>query len=412
MFEQISRVRQLRTVLGAAIGLSGCYATLFFSTLTLFLKPIAAEFGWGRAQTAGATVLSMLGMAVGAVIVGRLIDRFGAAKTISASVILLCFLVATMSRVGSQPGALAALSFAIGLVGVATTPLGYLSVMPKLFDGKLGLALGCSMLGLGLGAVGMPVLAQSLIDSQGWRSAYVSLAGVALVCGALAWILIFAGFDETVVGANPASQMSEVGSGVSFGVAVRQPQFWLLTTIIFLVSAAALGYSVHAAAIITDRGLSGMDASKIVGVSAVGVMLGRLLGGALMDHFSAAKIAAISFGLGGLGLWLVASDTSNATLLLITAGFLASFAIGTEGDLIPFAVRRYFGNKSMGSIFGVVFSAYALGGVIGPIALGVAFDKTGDYRITLYVFAGLCVAAALLSLLLGPYRYAATKGKQ
>jgi MFS family permease len=394
-------------VIGAAIGLAGCYATLFFSTLSVFLKPIANEFGWGRAQTAGTTVLSMLGMAVGSVIVGRLIDRFGAAKTIAVSSVLLATLVAVMSQISSQPGALAALSFAIGLVGVATTPLGYLSVLPRLFDRRLGLALGLSMAGLGVGAVGMPVLAQHLVDLQGWRQAYVTLACVALGTAAIAWLLMFAGVRQPQSYAVSAMQQDAVLSGDTLSQAVRQPRFWLLALIIFFVSMAALGFAVHGFAVFTDRGLSGEEAARIGGTAAIGVMLGRLFGGALMDHFSASRVAATTFAMAGVGLWLVARDTSNAALLLTFAGFLANFAIGAEGDLIPFAVRRYFGNRAMGAIFGCLFAIYAIGGVVGPIVLGVAFDKTGDYRSMLAVYSGMCAFAAVASLFLGAYKFVA-----
>ncbi|MBI4765748.1 MAG: hypothetical protein HY787_14280, partial [Deltaproteobacteria bacterium] len=81
-----SPIQQVFTVLGAAIGLGVGFAPVYYGTLTVFLKPIASEFTWGRAETSLSGVLSMLGMSFGAVLMGRLIDRFGPSRIIPLSV--------------------------------------------------------------------------------------------------------------------------------------------------------------------------------------------------------------------------------------------------------------------------------------------------------------------------------------
>jgi MFS transporter, OFA family, oxalate/formate antiporter len=393
-----------RAVLGVAIGLLGSFPALFFSTLSVFLKPIAEEFGWGRAQTVGATVTANLGIAIGAIIVGRLIDRFGAHRVVPTSALLMALGIATLGLLPNQPALMAVLSFSIGLVGVGTTPLGYLTVLPRYFDKRLGLSFGLAMAGLGLGTVIMPMLAQQLIGSQGWRMAYASLGALTLGTAAVAWLLLFT-HSGSQSNAVSASVRDLSASGMELRAALRDGRFWLLLIAVLAVSAAALGFSVHGVSIMTDRGLDGAAAARIAGLAAIGVMLGRLLGGVLMDLVPATWVAFASFALGGAGLWIFAIDTSQSAALLTLAAFLASFAIGAEGDFIPMAVRRYFGLKAFGAIYGVLFFGYAFGGVLGPVVMGLYFDRLGDYRFVLHIAALVCGVCSVAMLLLGRYRY-------
>ena len=70
---------------------------------------------------------------------------------------------------------------------------------------------------------------------------------------------------------------------------------------------------------------------------------------------------------------------------------------------MAYLISRYFGLKHFGEIYSFVFSAFTLGGVIGPPLMGFAFDATGSYRLPL----GLLVAAPLIAMAcmtrLGPY---------
>jgi len=398
------KIQGVRAVFGAALGLMGSFPAMFFSTLSVFLKPISEEFGWGRAQTAGTTVLANLGIAVGALLVGRLIDRFGVKKVIPVCALLMASFIATMGAIPNDPILVAALSFLIGFVGVGTTPLGYLTVLPKFFDKRLGLAFGLAMAGLGLGTVIMPMVAQKIIELQGWRTAYLVLGAVTAFVALLAHLLLFASGNSLSFKTEP-TQTRVLNEGLSLREAAMHFKFWLLLICVLAVSAAALGFSVHGVAIMTDRGLDGAVAARVAGLAAVGVMVGRLFGGALMDVIPARIVACGSFLLGGAGIWIFAIDTTQGITLLTCAAFLASFAIGAEGDFIPLAVRRYFGLKSFGAIYGILFFAYAFGGVLGPVILGVIFDQSGDYRVVLQIYAATCFAFGLLVLVLGPYRF-------
>jgi len=83
---------------------------------------------------------------------------------------------------------------------------------------------------------------------------------------------------------------------------------------------------------------------------------------------------------------------------------LIGMAAGAEYDLLAYLVARYFGMKSYGSIYGWLYSFFALGAGLGPVFFGANFDRTHDYQLSLNLASVLFVAPALLLLLMGRYR--------
>lgn len=411
----MSSTKKSILVFSAAVGMLGGFNALFFSTLSIFLKPIAASFGWGRGELAAVALLALLASAIVSPLVGKLIAKYGPMKIISASIMLLAISLFGMSKLTQSLLLLGGLSVCIGAFGTATTPLGYLSSFPKYFDKRLGLAMGCAMTGLGLGSAIAPVLAQNLISTHGWREAYVWLAVIAIMIGTAAISLNhFFGPDSLGVTRNKSMQFRVLSSatleGADVKVALRSFNFWLFAIVMFAVSLVTLGAAIHLFSILTDRGISPVVAASVVSSVGIAVAVGRFVSGALLDVFPAKYVAIIGFLLAAVGLVIIASSGSEtAVSILVCGATLFGIAIGAEGDLIPFIVRRYFGLKAFSTIFGCLFSAYLLGGILGPVLYGRIFDVKGSYDSILYIGGGVCVVSALLILLAGPYRYTSAK---
>ena len=408
----IGALRSWLVVVGVAIGLIAGFTSLFFATLPFFLLPLIAEFGWSRTQITSATVLAMLGAAVGAPLAGSLFRRFGTERVIGASIVLFAAGLLTLAVLPANVYLLGAICFIIGLVSSGTTVVGYMSVLPKWFDGNLGLALGCGGVGAGVGVGLAPFLATGLIVRFGWRGAYAGLAVLALGVGLVAWALVSVrGARARDIGihsrATDASQpVRATGqTGTDLRTAMVDWRFWLLMLIIFLTTSSILGTIVHGATLATERGLPVQQVAIVASLAGVGGLTARIVIGALLDRFFAPAIAAVIFALAATGLYINATATTFPVIL--SAAALSGFAFGAEGDLIPFFVRRYFGTTSFGIIFGVMYVAYTLGGVAGPIAYGIGFDRTAGYEVVMQIAAAACAFCALAVLALGPYRYRA-----
>jgi len=67
-------------------------------------------------------------------------------------------------------------------------------------------------------------------------------------------------------------------------------------------------------------------------------------------------------------------------------------------------VSRYISLRDFGEIYSYAFAAFTLGGVIGPLLMGVSFDSTGSYSLVLGGFVVATLMAAGLMARLGPYR--------
>ena len=84
-----------------------------------------------------------------------------------------------MLRATARAKSCAAICFLVGMVSAGTTVVGYMSVLPKWFDSRLGLALGLAGIGAGAGVGLAPFIATNLVGQFGWRGAYAGLAAIA-----------------------------------------------------------------------------------------------------------------------------------------------------------------------------------------------------------------------------------------
>ena len=383
-------------ILGAALGMFAGYAPLFNGTAGVFMRPVAAEFHWGRSEVALSFAASMLGLALVSPLVGRWMDRHGVRRVILASAVL--FSLATMGM-ALQPGNLAlwiVLSAIVGMAGAATSVLGYLSIMPQWFDRRLGLATGLSMCGLGVGAVVLPAVAQYIVTQHGWRAAYAVMGGSALLLAVAAYLLL----RERQPASGPRDAAD--ADGMPFSQACRSYRLWAIWLAIMLASAATLSINPHLPAMMVDKGFTPGAAARMASMVGLGLLLGRLLTGLLLDRIHAPYVAAVFFAAGMCGLLLLRGSHDYSVLL--PAAVLVGLTIGAEGDLIAYLIRAYFGRRSFGALFGIAFSGYGIGAVVGPVCMGLYYDAHRKYDLPLLVMPCMLLAGAALLLSLGTYQ--------
>jgi MFS family permease len=400
-------------VMAAFAGQTFSIGPLFVYTIGVFTKPLAETFHSTRVSIVSAVSVLDIVLALSAPGVGWLVDRHGARGVITWGLAGLGACAVTLAFVQPPLWHLYALYAMAGLVGVASAPVTYGRVMANWFDRKRGLALGLAGAGVGFGAFITPQLAQFLVDRNGWRAAYLALAAVTLVIALPAVGLFLRGSPEDVGllpdGLSEPGQLSpfpspHTATGMSVEDAIRTSTFWKLFAIIFCVGACVNGSIASIVPLLTDRGLSGASAALATSVFGLSSIAGRAGSGYLMDRVFAPRVAAGAFAgaAGGIALLL----SGHAGIIPSVAALLLGFAIGTEADVIPFLVSRYFGMRSMASLFGIAFAAYVLGNAVGRSLFTLGFDITKSYRLSLACTLALLVMAALATLTLGQYRAA------
>lgn len=387
-------------VFGAALGMFAGYPPIFNATSGIFMQPLATEFHWGRSEAALSYSSSMLGIALVSPLVGLLMDRFGVRRVILVSAVMFGICTAAMSLQTGNKAMWIGLSLAVGIFGAGTSVLGYLAILPQWFDKRLGLALALAMCGLGAGTVVIPSLAQALISAYGWRIAYVALGMGSIVIAVLSLCLLRERVDHDV-SAKADHSSSEI-DGLSLAEGLRSWKLWAMFAAFAMASAATLSLNPHLPAMFGDKGFSPVDAAKAASLVGVGLIVGRLVTGILLDRIRASYVAATFFAIGACGLILI--KTSGNYPVLLVAAAMVGLTIGAEGDLISYLVKSYFGMRSFGTFYGIAFSGYALGGVTGPVVVGKLFDLHRSYDVVLLAFPWMLGIAGLALLALGKYR--------
>ncbi len=346
-------------------------------------------------------------------LVGRLVDRYGTRRIIVTSLFLLISILVGLSYVQPPLWHLYALYMLAGSLGVATSPVTYSRVIANWFDRKRGLALGFAGIGTGLGAFVGPSLAQFLIDERGWRQAYLGLAAFVLLLAVPAVAIFLRGSPEEV-GLLPdgatAALITEPRNtpvpGMTLSEAVRTRTFWLLCSIFFVIAGCGTGTAAHVAPLLTDHGASGRSAAFAASIFGFASIIGKVGSGYFIDRFFAPRVAAVMFAGAAIGIAMLSSGfTGNMAYL---ACFLIGLAIGTEADVMPFLISRYFGMRSMAELTVSHSAPTPWATPLLDTSSSRGFDATGSYRIPLACASLAALLATLATFALGKYHQFST----
>ena len=404
-------------VFTSAIGLLLGYAPVFVYSFSVFIKSLAQDFHSSRTSISFAFTLANLMQSVAAPLVGRLVDRFGAHKVIVPSTVLFGLVVISFKYFSTSLWHLYVLFIVIGFIGTGTAPVPYGIVVSRWFDKRRGLALGLMMFGISVGAILLPPIAQRLIIHYGWRTAY-AIVGFAVLAISVPVVGLLLKDSPRKMGLEPdgvpnlnsASEQRNDQQGVSWSVARSSPVFWFLASAFFLVGASVHACVIHLVPMLTDHGISVERAALASSLLGVALLIGRVFCGYFLDRFFGPYVAMLLFAGVAIGIALLWTGAAGSFTLL--AAFLVGLRMGAEADIIAFLTSRYFGLRSFGEIYGYLFASFTLAGALGPVLMGVGFDRWGSYRAPLLFFLAATLVATALLTRLGPYVYRATEHDQ
>jgi MFS family permease len=391
-----------RVVLAACFGVMAGFGSLFVYTFAVFVKPLGADFGWSREAISRGFGLAAVTLGLISPLLGRWIDRFGPRRIILPCMTVYCCAIASLAFLHSQLWQFYATCIVLGAVGNGAAHLAYSRSISTWFQRRLGTALAFVMVGAGLGAMILPVVAQSIISQSGWRAAYLSLGGLALLLGLpLSWKYVRE--RHTVGDAQDVAQDTApvAHSGSTWQQGLRSFAFWIIVAVLFVSSISMNGAITHLSALLTDRGISARSAALCASVLGGTSLLGRVGVGWLLDRFFGARVAFVVSLITACGIFLLAHANS------FSAGCLAAALIGVgaggEAAITPYLLTRYFGLRAFSTLYGLTWTFYAIAGAIGPIILGRAFDSTGSYVSLLVALSAALALAAAMNLLLPKY---------
>lgn len=391
--------RGWKVVLAASLGVGTGLSPIPFYTIGVFVRPLSAAFGWTIDQILVALVVTTLSVLVASPIVGILTDKYGVRPVALASTagFGLCFLLFALN-----PGSLA-LFYAnyalLSIVGSGTLPITWTRAVNSWFRERRGLALGLSLLSTGIFGSLAKIYANWLVDLAGWRVAYAGLAAFPLLIALPVAVAFFHEAKESA-GEGPARIRPEGGLTLRQAVATRR--FWTISIALILITLGVGGIIPNLERLIGSKGFSSGTAVNLASIIGVAVLIGRPVGGWLIDRYWAPGVAFFLLAAPALAFFVMSHAGLTVPILAVCV-FLIGFASGVEYDVVAYLVSRYFGMRAYSAIYGSLYVAFALGAGFGPYLIGRAFTEQKTYDGVLLVGAVILLAGAALLLTLGRY---------
>jgi MFS family permease len=388
-------------VFAAVLGLTFNTGVVQNFSFAVFIKPITEDLGISRATLLSAPVIGSIFITLVTPIFGKALDHYGL-RVVHMPMIAGYAVATACLAFLNMPYALLAILFSTQhLFGAGQSPVAYTKAIAGWFDKDRGLALGIAIAGVGLGVALVPPYCNWLIVHYGWRVAYLGLGAGVLVM-ALIPVALFEREPPT-----PPERLrprnDDSVPGYSWTQAVFHDWRFAGMTIAFFGAIVAInGTLTQIVAFLTDRGVPLAVAVGALSAAGVALTVGRIISGFCLDRVHGPYVAAAFFAASGLGVAALASGFSP-----FVGAALCGLGIGAEVDLMAYFVSRYFGLRSFGAIYGLMFALFGLGVGLGPFLMGIAHDRLGSYVPMMIAFEVVLAVVCLIMLALGPYRFAA-----
>ena len=367
------------------------------SSLAVFFKPLVQSFQWGRGQTSLIWAANWMTFSVLAIIIGPLIDRFGARKTMFAGACLFSLGILLSSQATSL-WHLFLLFGLLGSVGLVSTLMPLVVTVTRWFDQRQGLALGMAQ-SFNTGTFLISPLAALMVTNYGWQKALLVLGGLALVTVVPLTILIREpqGIDAAAVKEQRASYPSQ---DFRLRQALGTRTFWSLK---FMVLGCCVCHSfllLHLVNYLTDQGIVMSRAAMLFGIMGLASAAGRIANGLCADRFGAKPAIAGFLLVQGLGVLLFLRPDQ---LWLLYLGIIVwGMAMAGPMSCYPMLYRQYFGKRHLAMLMSGFYTAGGLGMALGGLFAGVLFDVTGGYQLSFAISLIGGVGAALIAMTLQP----------
>lgn len=381
-------------VVVAAGAVITCVAMGAMFALPVYLQPMAEDTGWSRAGISAAMTVGFIVMGISGFGWGTLSDRIGARPVVLMATVLL----GAGLLLASQANDLLVFQFAYGgLVGAAGgayfAPI--ISATLGWFDKNRSLAVSLVSIGGGIAPMVITPFASYLIETNGWRSAMLSIAIGALIVIVLAALLIRRA--PTVTEPAPASGVvAEPKQASRAWSALRTPQFIVLAAVFFLCCAAHSGPIFHTVSYAMICGASALAAASIYSVEGLAGLFGRVIFGVLADRLGVRRVIVAGLALQAVGIYtyIYVSELPQFYLLAAVLGL----AYGGVMPLYSVLARDYFSPRVMGTVLGGMAMTSSIGMAFGPVGGGWLYDTFGTYHWLYIASAGIGLAAAALAL--------------
>jgi MFS family permease len=363
------------------------------SALGQFLAPLSVEHHWGREVFSLALAVQNLLWGVGQPFAGGVADRFGAVRVMSIGAALYAAGLALMAYADTP----FALNVSAGvLIGFGLSGCSFNLVIGAL--GKLlpeewrSAAFGAGTAAGSFGQFLFSPLARALIDAFSWEIALLIFAGLMMLILPLSLAL---SAPKTAASAAKTAPPQSFRQALSEAFGHRS---YVLLVLGFFTCGFQLAFvTVHLPAYLLDRGLSAEIGAWTIALIGLFNMIGSVMSGYLGSRMPKRYILSfIYFARAASIVLFVLLPASPVTTLVFGAvtGLLWLSTVPPTSAL----VALMFGTRWLAMLFGFAFFSHQVGGFLGVLLGGIAFEYTGSYNAVWWLSVFFGVMSALINL--------------
>ena len=361
-----SWIRLVITLAIATVANVGMWAVI------VVMPAVEAEFGAGRAEAAFPYTLTMIGFALGNLLIGRVVDRFGVTFALSgaAGVIALGYLLSTFAP------SMMMLSLTHLLLGLGTA-VGFGPLIADIshwFLKRRGIAVALVASGNYLSGAIWPTLLAGMLADSGWRQVYVTLAVISVAAIIPLSLMLRRRVPEE---AHGRAQAATDLRARSVGLSPRMLQ-WLLGLAGIGCCVAMSMPQVHIVAYCVGLGYGPAVGAEMLSLMLLGGVVSRIVSGLLADRLGGVMTLLIGSVLQCIALFLYLPWDGMASLYVVSAVFGLA-----QGGIVPsyaLVVREYMPSVEAGRRVGFVIMATIMGMALGGWMSGWIYDVTGSYQ--------------------------------
>lgn len=383
------------------------YFVLFSATMINFIagityiwsvisKGLIENLNWTSKQASLPYTMNLVFFVVAMVVFGKIQDKKGPKFTVTIGSVLMG-LGLILSGVFTEPKFMILTMGAITGTGIGTINASTMPPAVKWFPKeKKGMITGIVAGGVGISSVFYSPLSNYLINKVGISGAFIYM-GV----GGLIFSLILAQFLN-----NPPESFHreredfksrkdiKAQRDFTWQEMIKTINFYKLWIMLALSSSAGLMIVGHISNIAKVQ-VNWQAGFVLVILLSIFNALGRILGGALSDKLGRINLMKIVFIIQGINMFLF-SQYSNVGLLAVGVA-IVGICYGAGFSVFPAASTDLYGIKNFGMNYGLIYTGWGVGGIIGPMVAASMFDATNSYN-SAYIVAGtLLVIATLIS---------------
>ena len=371
---------------------------------SVFRIPLTKAFGWTISQVTLTFTIAIFTLGFAAFVGGLWMRRSGPRNVALAAGVLYGGGVFLASFSAHH---LYWLYFTYGILGGFGIGLGYIvpvATLVKWFPDKRGMITGIAVAGFGAGALITAPLASRLIVSVGVLKTFAILGALYFVAVTIpAFFMKDPPPNYRPAGWSPSAAQQKQRSTKSYTLseAMRTWQWYGLWTLLFLNTSAGISIISQAAPMAQEiTGVTAAVAAGLVGIISIANGSGRFLWAWFSDLIGRRWVFLSMFVVQAIVFFFLPRISSFPAFTAMC--FIVLLCYGGGFGTMPAFAADYFGAENVGSIYGLMLTAWGFAGVFGPMLIAGIRQSTGHYSLALTVIAIVMLCSAVIPLMVHP----------